>query len=67
MAANVGSTDRVIRLIIGIVLLVLAFTVVNGSVWEWIFIGVGALAIFTALTRFCALYPLFKINTTKKK
>ncbi len=67
MAANVGSADRTIRLILGVIFLVLPFVVTMGVTWKWVLIVLGVIAIFTGLVRFCALYSLFKINTAKKR
>ncbi|NOY78105.1 MAG: DUF2892 domain-containing protein [Calditrichaeota bacterium] len=66
MKANVGSTDRLIRILLGIIFLVLAFAVFAGTL-KWIFIVLGIIALFTGIVRFCALYPLLKINTAKKE
>ena len=62
---NEGNLDRIIRVIAGIVLLLLAFYVLNG-IWQTI-VYVAAVAMFvTAATGFCGLYKLLKINTDKK-
>ena len=66
MRANVGNTDRIIRIVLAIIFFVLAFAIFAGT-WKWIFIVLGLIALFTGLARFCALYPLFKINTVGKK
>lgn len=66
MKANVGSTDRIIRILFAIIFFVLAFTVLAGT-WKWIFIVLGLIAVITGLVRFCALYPLFRINTVRKE
>ena len=64
MKKNVGSLDRIIRGIAGVVLLVLiAFT----SGWLQVLVGVlGAVLVMTAITRVCPLYVPFKIDTNKK-
>lgn len=59
---NVGGIDRVLRLIIGIVLIALAAT---GKVGVWGYIGIIPLA--TGLMSSCMLYNLFGINTNKSK
>jgi len=59
---NVGSTDKIIRIIIGILLISLIFFL-NGNIR---FIGLlGIIPIVTALTGFCPLYKIFNINTNK--
>jgi NhaP-type Na+/H+ or K+/H+ antiporter len=61
MQCNVGSIDRIIRLVAGIGL------AIGGVIFEsyWGLLGVVLLA--TAVFRYCPLYPLFKINTNKKE
>jgi hypothetical protein len=59
---NVGSTDRLIRIILGVALLVLL--AVGPTPIR--FIGIlGFVMIGTAFTRVCPLYIPFKINTDK--
>ncbi|RMD96237.1 MAG: DUF2892 domain-containing protein [Calditrichaeota bacterium] len=66
MKVNVGGTDRLIRAIIGIVLLALGIFSFAG-VWQWIGIIVGAILVLTAIFSFCPLYSLIKVNTAKKQ
>ena len=57
---NVGSTDKVIRYIIGVVLLSLLF-IIPGNLK---FIGlIGLVPIITAAFSFCPLYAIFGIKT----
>jgi len=65
---NIGNADRIIRLIIGIALLVVAFLVLDAasaSIGGIILAIFGVLVIITAITRYCALYPLFHYSTIK--
>ena len=65
MKKNVGSLDRIIRAIVGVVLLVL-LAVTTG--WLQIIVGVlGVIMLVTAITGVCPLYIPFKIDTNKKK
>lgn len=59
MKNNVGSTDRLLRLVAGIGL------AIGGIIFEsyWGLIGVALLA--TAVFRYCPLYSIFKISTAK--
>lgn len=57
MEKNVGNIDRLIRIIIGIV--IIAFGVYYKSWWGLI----GLLPIFTGAIRFCPLYVPFRIHT----
>ncbi|MCL9970512.1 DUF2892 domain-containing protein [Anoxybacillus kestanbolensis] len=62
MKANVGSVDRIIRLILGVALLGLFF--LEGNIK---YVGIlGIVLIITAFVTFCPLYVPFRINTTKK-
>lgn len=67
MKKNVGSADKGIRIILGLVLLILAFTVPAGQPAKVVFIVVGIIALLTAITGFCPLYTLLGINTRKVK
>jgi hypothetical protein len=64
MSANVGTIDRVIRILVGLALLVWA-AFFNGPLWTWI----GVLPLATGLLKICPAYSLLGINTggeTKK-
>ncbi len=63
MQANVGSTDRTVRIVLGIVLVALFF--VLAAPWKYVALVAGIIAIITGVTRFCGLYRLLGINTCK--
>ena len=58
MTVNVGSTDRLLRIVAGIALIALAAT---GTIGAWGYIGVVPLA--TGLLRTCPAYSLLGMNT----
>lgn len=58
MKANVGGIDRILRIAVGALLIVLAALNVIG-VWGYI----GVVLVATGLIRFCPVYPLLGINT----
>jgi hypothetical protein len=58
MKANVGSTDRILRILVGLVLIGLTLT---GNIGLWGWIGVVPLA--TALVGWCPLYTMLGINS----
>lgn len=58
MSVNLGTVDRVLRVIIGLALLSLVFV---GPQTYWGLLGLVLIA--TALVRFCPLYALFGIRT----
>ncbi len=67
MKANIGNVDKLIRLGLAVVLILLYYAeVVTGTVGIILLI-VALLLTVTSLINFCPLYPIFKINTTKKK
>ena len=60
MKANVCSADRIVRLVLGLVLLSLLF-VLDGNVRWWGLIGLVPLS--TSVFRFCPLYRLVGLTT----
>ena len=67
MKCNVGTLDRIIRAILGIILLVLPFLVALGAAIKWLLIIVGIILLFTAAVGFCPLYLPFGINTCRRE
>jgi hypothetical protein len=61
MEANVGKTDRMIRIVVGIALLSLIFV---GPKTMWGLVGLVPLA--TAFINFCPAYKLLGLNTLGK-
>ncbi|MCE1250429.1 MAG: DUF2892 domain-containing protein [Comamonadaceae bacterium] len=62
MKFNVGGIDRILRIVVGLVLIGLAAT---GVVGWWGYIGVVPL--FTGVFRFCPAYGLLGMNTCPMK
>ena len=58
MKANIGGIDRILRILVGVVLIALAATDTVGW-WGWL----GVIPLATGFIRFCPLYPLLGINT----
>ncbi|MFG1347558.1 DUF2892 domain-containing protein [Xanthobacter autotrophicus DSM 431] len=67
--ANVGGMDRVLRFIVGIVLIVVPFVAPSVAalsglgVWAWVVGAVGLVMLLTAVFRFCPAYVPFGIKT----
>lgn len=61
MKLNVGGIDRILRIVVGLALVVWAL--MGGPVWAWI----GIVPLATGAIGFCALYPIFGINTCPAK
>lgn len=64
--ANEGTLDRILRVVLGLILLILALLQVVGGIWLWVAAIVGAILLVTGLVGFCPLYTLLKINTCGK-
>ncbi|MDB3870238.1 DUF2892 domain-containing protein [Candidatus Thioglobus sp.] len=62
MNKNIGTTDKFLRLIVGIAL-VIATASGNLPLWGW----VGVVLIATALVNFCLLYKIIGVNTSGDK
>ncbi len=58
MKPNVGTIDRTIRIVGGLMLIGLTLTGKIG-VWGWI----GVVPVLTGLFRFCPAYPLLGLST----
>lgn len=67
MKNNMGSTDKIIRIAIAVLIAVLYFMNVISGIPALI-LGILALVfVLTSLISFCPLYTLFGINTCKTK
>jgi hypothetical protein len=62
MKSNVGGIDRILRVVVGLVLIALAAT---GTVGVWGWIGIVPLA--TAAIGFCPLYTMLGLSTCPLK
>ncbi|WP_336036734.1 YgaP family membrane protein [Halobacterium yunchengense] len=70
MEANVGSTDKTVRLAVGGLLAAAGVAVLAGDVAASPLLGAvavaaGAILVGTALTRFCLVYRLLGVNTCR--
>lgn len=57
MNKNVGNTDRILRIVVGLALIGIAVSGI--SVWGWI----GVVPLFTGVFRYCPAYSLLGMNT----
>jgi hypothetical protein len=67
MTPNMGSTDRIVRLLLAAVL---AYLFVNETVtdtWSYVVLAGAAILTVTSLIRFCPLYLPFGIQTCSKR
>jgi len=68
---NVGSADRLVRAILGLVLILapfmpVAFIAALGA-WKFVVTLVGIVLLGTAAMRFCPLYAIFGLNTRARQ
>lgn len=66
MQKNMGNTDRIIRVLIAVVILVLYFTNIISGTMAIILLALSGIFILTSMISFCPLYWPLKINTNKK-
>ena len=70
---NVGTADRAVRAVVGLVLLAAPFipaaaaALAGLGTWIWVLPAVGAVLLLTALFRFCPAYTLLGIRTCTVK
>lgn len=65
LAKNVGSIDRILRIIVGLVVLSLFFIYPDASWRYWTLIGIVPL--LTGLLSTCPLYSIFGMSTCPMK
>lgn len=67
MTVNVGNVDRILRAVLGIVLLWLAFfsgfAVMDGGVLKWLAALAGVVMLGTAALKTCPLYSVLGLRT----
>ena len=65
--ANVGTVDRIFRLIVGAALVAAVFVmnIALGSAPGIAMLGIGGILIVTALIRFCPIYGVFGWRTKR--
>ncbi len=66
MKKNVGTVDRVVRIIVGLVLFVIGILAQNPLVIG-ILMVVGALLLLSGILGWCLLYKVLGIDTQKKQ
>ncbi len=63
MKCNVGKTDRIFRVVAGVLLIGAGF--VTGGTAGWVMGIVGLVPLFTGMVGYCPAYSLFKIDSCK--
>jgi len=67
MKVNVGSTDKIIRILLAAVFAVLFFTGTVSGVLGYVLLALGAIFALTSLIGFCPIYALVGLNTCPAK
>ena len=61
MKSNMGTVDRIIRIVVGLIIIIWGFA---ASSWWGL---IGLIPLLTGLLNFCPLYKLLGISTSKSK
>jgi hypothetical protein len=67
MKKNMGSADRMIRLLLAAIFAGLYFTDTVTGTFGVVLLVLAGVFVLTSLVSFCPLYPLLGINTCKVK
>ena len=67
MKANIGSLDKLIRLGLAIVLIILFYNSTLTGTLGIVALLIALILTITSLLNFCPLYSIFKIKTNTKK
>jgi hypothetical protein len=65
MKKNVGNSDKLIRLSVAVVLVLLYLTDVVSGITGLIFLGLAGVLAITGTVGFCPLYGILGMNTCK--
>jgi fatty acid desaturase len=67
MKKNMGSTDRIIRILLAVVVSVLYFTNTITGTFGIVMLVIAGIFLATSLVSFCPLYSLIGLNTCATK
>jgi hypothetical protein len=67
MKPNMGTADKIIRILLAAVFAILYFTNVITGTLGIVLLVLGAVFVLTSAISFCPLYAPFKISTRKKE
>lgn len=67
MKKNMGFSDRAIRVVMFIILVILFFAKIITGTWAIIALAIAIVMLITSLIGFCPLYAPFRISTLRKK
>ena len=63
MNANMGTVDRIIRGVLGLIFVALAVFGQMTGFWSWLVPLVGVVLLFTSSIKFCPAYKLIGLKT----
>lgn len=63
---NMGKIDRIIRMVLGVIMIVAGVALQISSDGFWWIAALGVVFVVTSSISFCPLYVPFKINTGNK-
>ncbi len=66
MKKNIGTTDKLVRIILAIVIAVLFFTAIISGAMSIVLLIFAFVLLLTSFISFCPLYLPFGISTNKK-
>jgi len=66
MLRNIGTPDRIIRIVIAVIFTILYATEILSGQWGIAILVIAVVMLLTAGVGFCPLYSLFGVNTCKK-
>lgn len=67
MKKNMGNLDRILRILVATVLVILFFTDVISGTWGIIALILAGIFVLTSVLSFCPLYWPFGIKTVREK
>ena len=67
MQTNMGSIDRIIRILVAVVVIILYFTNMLAGPTALILLGLSGVFILTSFIGFCPIYYPFNLSTKKNK
>ena len=66
MRINIGTPERLARIVLGLILLAVALLASLSTLWTWVLVVVGLVLVVTGIVRFCPAWAVFGINTAEK-
>ena len=67
MKKNVGTADRIIRLLLAAIMIALYFTNVITGITGIVLVVLGIVFVLTSLASFCPIYSIFGMSTCAVK